>query len=143
MTRPPCPICDAPQSKREQLAGGNELCNRCGYAIQLNEKGELVGWSTTNKSHPRGIFARVAALLLVASIVGGCVVRPPAPAPVTTPRPRPQLPQVIILDDAAPETLRICVTVRPIQTFAHPYVCVTLRDLRLQLRGRRLASLPQ
>lgn len=52
----PCPICAAPASRRERLRDGGELCNACGFAIRLNERGELVEWSTTNKSHPRGVW---------------------------------------------------------------------------------------
>lgn len=45
-----CPICGA-LARREHLRDGFELCPRCGFAIQLDEHGELIGFATTNLSH--------------------------------------------------------------------------------------------
>lgn len=52
----PCPICNADPSRREQLHGGMELCNGCGFAIRLDAQGQLTEYATTSKSHPFGIW---------------------------------------------------------------------------------------
>ena len=57
--RSPCPICEAPDDRREHLVDGFELCGDCGFAIRLNAEGDLIAWATTNKSHPRGIYAAI------------------------------------------------------------------------------------
>jgi S1-C subfamily serine protease len=47
---------------------------RCGFAIRVNDAGELVAWAKhPNVSHPRGIWgARVAGLMLLAAMLAGC-----------------------------------------------------------------------
>lgn len=75
----PCPICGATPARREQLPGDFELCTRCGFAIRVDENGELVAWATTNQSHPGpGRAARLlraaSSLVLIAATLSGCAL---------------------------------------------------------------------
>lgn len=74
----PCPICGAPPARREQLRDDFELCPRCGFAIRLDQGGELVAFATTSKSHPRppraAWLTRAASTLAVMATISGCAV---------------------------------------------------------------------
>lgn len=133
----PCPICSAPPQRREHLAGGFELCTRCGFAIRLNARGELVGWATTNQSHPRGVWA-AALLLLVALTSSNCVAML---SPPTTPSASGDPQRGVLLGDELPDETWVCVP-RTLPTAWSRYACMRLGDVRVLLRTRRLAGVP-
>lgn len=128
----PCPICDAPPYRREHLRDGFELCTRCGFAIRLNDAGALVGFATTNQSHPRGIWA--ASVLLVAILVGslGCAAAHSGS--------RQGRPRGVLFDESYAADLQLCVPRSPFVASKYPIVCLSLGDLRAQLRARQSVS---
>lgn len=51
-----CPLCDA-GGRAEHLKDGWRFCGHCGFAYLLDAVGTLVEWCTTQRSHPRGVWA--------------------------------------------------------------------------------------
>jgi len=49
-----CPVCDRP-APIERLSDG-WICGYCGYAFTVDDDGHVTDWSTTSKSHPKGIW---------------------------------------------------------------------------------------
>jgi len=128
----PCPICEAPPHRRERLRDAFELCTRCGFAIRLDDTGTLIGWATTNQSHPRGV--RAAALLLVAVLGSvGC-------AQALTARPGTGEPRRVLYDESWSADTQLCVLTAPFVATKYPVACLSLGDLRAQLRSRQAVS---
>jgi len=126
----PCPICDAPPQQREHVRGA-ELCNGCGFAIRLNERGELVYFAATNKNFPRAA-RRLAALLVPIVLVVGCATA--TPAPVTTPTPP------LVLHETLSSDEQVCVLLDPWH-YQRQFACVTVGELRRYIRQRTSAQL--
>jgi len=126
------------------MKGGRELCNGCGFMLRFDDQGELVEYATTSKSHPAGVWdsRRAAGTWCIGAVLAlgvfGCTARASSPA-----QSHPTRPQAVMFDDLVPGELRLCVMARPIARADHPYVCITLGDLRAQLRGRRLIHTEQ
>lgn len=133
-----CPICDAPPSRREEMTGGRELCNCCGFMLRFDERHELVEYATTSK-HPPGLEEMLGAVLvaLVLAIGGaGCA------STGTTAAPAPASPPRMTFDEALPGELELCVPKSAYVRFEYPVACLSLRDLRAQLRARQLVQAP-
>lgn len=60
----PCPICDAPASRRTALPWGRERCAGCGYVIELDDRGGLRSWTAVTRTQTGRVV--VAALVLIA-----------------------------------------------------------------------------
>lgn len=136
---PRCPICDAPGHLREQRRSGAALCNGCGYAVRVDERGDVVEWSTTNKSHPRGIWqpiGRSVALLALCATLG-CAAAAHQATPASPARH--DLRRIVLGEDLAPELL-VCVPIVPLPTTLHSVTCMRVRELRILLRGQRFAQ---
>jgi hypothetical protein len=130
----PCPICDAPPDRREHLRGA-EICNDCGHGIVLNERGELIGYFTTQKSHPLGIRKGAIALLLVAVLgLSACSSRT---APVAT---QPAAPDELVIRESLPNDAKICVVLDPYH-YAGTFVCMRVGEIRMMIRRQVQARL--